>query len=68
MRDKMQDFRPFRYVIVLKPNKKRHAWNYDLSTKTEEYILIYHHKHIYIYISGWWFGTFFPYIGNNGSN
>ena len=26
--------------------------------------------HIYIYISGWWFGTFFifPYIGNNNPN
>ena len=36
MRDKMQDFRLFRYVIVLKPNKKRHAWNSDLSTKQKK--------------------------------
>jgi len=27
-------------------------------------------SYIYIYISGWWFGTFiiFPYIGNNNPN
>ena len=34
--DKMQDYRLFRYVIVLKPNKKRHAWNSDLSTKQKK--------------------------------
>ena len=47
MRDKMQDFRLFRYVIVLKPNKKRHAWNSDLSTKQKKDDSLTN-RHVYI--------------------
>ena len=55
---------PLRQSLRLKENA---AW-FALAS---DCLISYHiYIHIYIYISGWWFGTFFifPYIGNNNPN